>query len=97
LPKNEEVLAEMGEVLKHSQFQWTEGNHLDSLQRAARIALHPDHVWATGKRGKRTARSGPNRIWEAGQKSISGAAGSDRASPRSSGGVRAAVDRAMGT
>jgi len=68
IPGDEDTLNEIAEVLQHPQFQFDHGDALGSLQRAAKIAAHPDHV-------RISPRKGGSKRNDAGSKSISGAPG----------------------
>jgi hypothetical protein len=92
IPGDAASLWEIAAVMALPHFQHNPANPFEALRRATHIAMHPDHVWLSGK--KRTARSGPRP----GDKSIGGGPStyhdSTRPSLRPATGVRAAIDRA---
>jgi hypothetical protein len=97
IPGDTETLNEMAAVLALPAFKHSQ-NGLETLKRAAAIALHPEHRRITP--GKTPHKAG-NRYWAPGQRSISGGPNTAHDSTRSSmrpapSGVRASIDRAMG-
>jgi hypothetical protein len=87
LPGDEDTLEELAEVLKLPQFQWDHSDMLGSLQRAAKIATHPDHKRISPRKGGKSGRSGR----DAGSLSINGGPGAGQ------GGRASSKERGTGT
>lgn len=92
IPSDPATLNEMAAIMALPQFQHDQ-NGLNTLKRAAAIALHPEHKRITGKTGKSGATPRGSRSISGGSPNASH--DSTRSSIRPASGVRASIERAM--